>query len=250
MKKKELDDRLSELFPEEDSGKIGKEIDELGRIYNLLMNDTEPDPPGSLDDRFYELIKEEVSRGGRVKSYISGIVKSGIFIRSIRVAAGIALFLLGWFGASWLGNDSGSSGQVAQLASEVGQLRETLILTMIENSSPAERIQAVNMVNDVTGVDQRITSGLLNVLGNDPNDNVRLVALETLVGYADDPVVREGLIRSIGRQTSPLIQLRLAEIMVVLEEKRSVEEFEKILSDITLDYSVRDQLNQAVEVLL
>ena len=48
MKKKELDNRLRELFPEDDSGKRGKDIDELGRIYNLLMSDTEPDPPGSL----------------------------------------------------------------------------------------------------------------------------------------------------------------------------------------------------------
>ena len=252
MKNKELDDRFGDLYPGDMAGDNRQEIEDIRKVYQLLMDDDDPELPESLDSRFYELLKEEMQKAGSggFGTTISKAISSHIFMHSIRIATGIALFLLGWFGASWLGNSTGSNRKLAELTSEVGNLRESLILTMIRQNSPVERIQAVNMVCEMTSVDERITSGLLNILSNDPNDNVRMVALETLLDYADIPSVREGLIRSITRQKSPLLQLRLAEVMVALEEKRSVEEFQKILTDITLDYNVRDKLNQTVEVLL
>jgi hypothetical protein len=47
-----------------------------------------------------------------------------------------------------------------------------------------------------------------------------------------------------------MIQYRLAELMEILGEKRSVPEFRKILDDLTLDYNVRERINQTMEVLL
>jgi HEAT repeat protein len=121
---------------------------------------------------------------------------------------------------------------------------------MIEQNSPVERIKAVNMMNQMEKADEKIIQSLLSTLENDENDNVRLIALDALARYADQPAVREGLINAIARQTSPMVQLRLAEIMVSLQEKRSVPEFQKILNNASLNYSVRNKLDETVKILI
>jgi hypothetical protein len=40
------------------------------------------------------------------------------------------------------------------------------------------------------------------------------VTVEGIVRFADDPAGREGLVRSIAQQESPLVQLALADVMV------------------------------------
>jgi len=251
MKEKDFNKTFGDLPPEDFSNESRQELSDIKRIYDIVINDAGPDPPESMDTRFYEMLENETLKSGNKKfgSIMTMATSSAAFRRALNIAAGIALFIAGWLGASFSGN-SGNKKQLALLTNELSDLKESLVLTMMKQSSPVERIQAVTMVTTMDKVDSEITICLLSVLSYDPNDNVRLVALETLAGYADIPEVREGLIRSISHQQSPLIQIRLAELMLALEEKRSVEEFRKILSDITLDYNVRTRLTETIEVLL
>lgn len=224
---------------------------DLEKIFEILINEDLPDPPDSLDDRFYSMLRD--SKPDNEKLYLaglSGFLKSDSFRVMIRIAAGIALFLIGWFGARVTDSTKPGNKQLAELTNEVSGLRQSLVLTMLSQDSPSERIQAVNMVSEMNEVDSKIIESMLTTLNNDPNDNVRLVALETLTLYVDYPEVREGLIRSITLQESPLIQYRLAEIMQALQEKRSVPEFQEVLDDLTLDFSVREKLNETIALLL
>ncbi len=252
MKEKDLNEKFEELRSTDLNNLSDDELSEIKEIHDLLMDDIGPDPPSSMDSGFYKMLDSEIQRTSRHKYRFSlhSVTDSNMFRYSVRVAAGIALFVMGWMGSSFLGDSGNRSSQLSELSSEINSLKESLVLTMMKQSSPADRIQAVTMVSDLGEIDTRISGSLLSVLNLDPNDNVRLVALETLVNYADNPEVREGLVRSISLQKSPLIQLRLAEVMLMLEEKRSAGEFQKILSDITLDYNVREKLNEAVEILL
>ena len=252
MKEKDLDKRFEELRSENSSGNTDEELSELKEIHDLLMDHNGPDPPSSMDTGFYSMLDNEIQKtsGNKYLSQLLSVTGTNVFRYSVRIAAGIALFIMGWFGSSFMGESGNNSRQLSELSTEINSLKESLVLTMMKQSSPADRIQAVTMVSGLEEIDTRIAGSLLGVLTLDPNDNVRLVALETLIGYTDNPEVREGLIRSISVQKSPLIQLRLAEVMLMLEEKRSAGEFQKILTDVTLDYNVREKLNQAVEVLL
>jgi hypothetical protein len=121
---------------------------------------------------------------------------------------------------------------------------------MMKQTSAVERIKAVNMVSELEQANSPVIESLLRILNTDTNDNVRLLSLEALIRYADSPVVREGLIASILNQTSPMIQIRLAEVMVALNERRAATEFQKILEDANLNYSVRSKMNSAVVTLL
>ena len=251
MKKKNIKERkIKDLFKDRKGISADEERD-LEQMYEILLNEDIPEPPDSLDDRFYSLLKDLNSDGKRnYWTRLSGLFESESFRISMRIAAGIALFIIGWFGARITGSTQQGEQQLAELTREVTGLRQSLVLTMLTKDSPSERIQAVNMVSEMNDVDSKIIESMLSTLNNDPNDNVRLVALETLTLYVDYPEVREGLIRSITRQESPLIQFRLAEIMQALQEKKAVPEFQKVLDDLTLDYSVRERINETIEVLL
>jgi hypothetical protein len=212
-----------------------------------------PEPSERMDKRFYTMLEEEQRKAligepevKPVKPFFVSLLAPGL-----RIAAGIALFLLGWFAAGWSGSVfPAGNKQIANLTGEVKQLKETLVLSMMQQSSPVERIKAVNMVSDFDKADNQIIESLIGALNNDSNDNVRLLALDALIRYSNIPDVREGLIASIGNQTSPLVQLRLAEVMLALNEKRAVPEFKKVLQNANLNYSVRGKMNEAVVVLL
>jgi hypothetical protein len=245
----EKDEVISAL---EKSG-IGKEEIESLISFSRIVDDTPaPEPGGRMDKRFYAMLEDEKRKAilGEPEIKKKRLFHSSLVVPGLRIAAGIALFLLGWFSSGWLGSSPAASSQLANLSGEVKELKETLILTMMQQSSPVDRIRAVNMVSEFDKVDDQVIESLIKILNTDSNDNVRLLSLDALIRYSSVSKVREGLISSIGNQTSPMVQLRLAEIMLALNEKRAVPEFQKILRDASLNYSVRGRINEAVVVLL
>lgn len=236
----------------EKSGISRQEIETLLSVSRLVEESPVPEPTDRMDKRFYTMLEEEKKRTllGQPELENRKLSFASFISPGLRIAAGVALFILGWFTSGWFGSSPSGGRQVADLAGEVKELKETLVLTMIQQSSPVERIKAVNMVSEFETADSRIIESLIGVLNHDSNDNVRLLALEALLRYTSVPGVREGLIESIGNQTSPLVQLRLAEIMLALNEKRAAPEFQKILQNASLNYSVRGKMNEALVVLL
>jgi HEAT repeat protein len=140
--------------------------------------------------------------------------------------------------------------QLDLLASEVREMKKTIMLSKLENPSAGERMQAIQSAQDLSGPDEAVIVALVQTMNGDPNVNVRLVAVEALARFAGRPKVREALIQSIVRQESPLIQLALAEVMLALHEKRAVEPFRKVMADPQLDYWVKSKLEDTVRQLL
>jgi hypothetical protein len=77
----------------------------------------------------------------------------------------------------------------------------------------------VSYTSDITHADEKVINALFTTLNNDLNVNVRLVALEALTQFAKDAIVREGLVKSLAVQDSPMVQVALADVMVKLQEK-------------------------------
>ena len=138
---------------------------------------------------------------------------------------------------------------MGMLNAEVTELKQSLVLTKMQQTSSIARIQAVNMVNELNEVDDIIIQSLLTVLISDQNDNVRLAALESVLQYADSPMVREGLIRSISKQASPLVQLRLAEVMIVLQDPDAIPEIRKVLDNNNLNHNVKTKYAETLKLL-
>jgi HEAT repeats len=86
-------------------------------------------------------------------------------------------------------------------------------------------------------------------LNNDENVNVRLTALETLSKMATDPKVREGLIQSINYQDSPLVQSALADLMLSIQEKKSVRSFQKLLKKPETNEAIKTKIKETIHQL-
>jgi HEAT repeat protein len=96
-------------------------------------------------------------------------------------------------------------------------------------------------------VNDKVIVALFTTLNNDENENVRLATLDALVRFADNPKVREGLVASLLRQDSELMQVALANVMLQLQEKRSVTPLKKLLEIKNINTMVKKKLEQTVK---
>lgn len=168
------------------------------------------------------------------------------------LAYGLVIVLLG-FGLGYLlfySKGSKQDQQLAALSTQVHELKQTMMLALLENPSASERIRGVSYSSEIKHADKEVIDALLATLNNDPNVNVRLSTLDALSHLANHPEVREGLIKSIAGQESPIMQLAIADVMLKLQEKRSVKSFEELLKQKDLNPGVRDRIKQTITQLI
>jgi hypothetical protein len=152
---------------------------------------------------------------------------------SLRLAAGVALLVVGFAGGIFYGNwQAGQSltqlGQSANRATPEMEIKKVLAFESMPRTSASERIQAVNQSYELTQVDRDITQLLINTLNFDANVNVRLAACQALARFENEPAVRDALIQSLQIQTDPNIQITLIELLVAIKEKRAVNEMQRL----------------------
>ena len=146
--------------------------------------------------------------------------------------------------------DTSSKQQLEVLSKQVSDMREMIMTSLLQNPSASERIRGVSYTSEIRTVNKGVTEALLTTLNNDPNVNVRLVTLEALTHYADDPAVREGLVQSILQQNSPLVQAALTDVMLKLQEKKAIRPFRKLLEQKDLNVLVRNKIQATIARLI
>jgi len=162
-------------------------------------------------------------------------------------AYAILLVCFGAFGAFlFLKHQSNvNSGAIAESDSKTQTM-----LSMLENPTAIERMKAVGYTQELLVVNDKVIEALLTTLDTDPNENVRLVTLDALVALADNPKVRAGLVNSIIRQDSELMQVALANAMLHLQEKSSLKPLKKLLENQNDGNAlIKEKLAQTVQQL-
>lgn len=142
-----------------------------------------------------------------------------------------------------------SKNEIEKLSSEVQDMKQMMMLTMLKNPTATERLKAVSYTQELSTVDDKIIDALLTTLNSDHDPNVRLVTVEALVELADNPKVRKGLVLSLLKQDSPLVQVALADAMVRLQEKSSVKQFKKLLQKENLNDAVKGKIEHTIMAL-
>ncbi len=123
-------------------------------------------------------------------------------------------------------------------------------VALTNHNSAIERLKGVQLIKNIEHPNDNIINALNQVLLKDPNVNVRLSAIEAMLHFSENPRARESLIRAIPYQTSSLIQMTLSEVMLELEEERSVEALRKLLESDQVEVEVKMQVEETLEVLL
>lgn len=167
-----------------------------------------------------------------------------------KLAVGVVLFAFGCLIGYWYTSEMKYKAQVNSMITEMQSMQKVMMLTLIQQPSPTDRLKAISISNQIKEKDDKIIDALLNTLDNDENVNVRLMAVEALFNFADNPKVRIGLIKSITKQDSPIVQVALADVMVLLQEKGSVEELRKLLDKNNLNESVETKLRNSIKSLI
>lgn len=219
------------------------ELRDLERVQQQLGSLAVPEPSAGLRRNFYEQL-ETFKEEGKPRP-----VRKFFQTNGFRAAAACLLMAVGIGVGYWLSERSASRQQVDELSEQVRDMRQMMMLSLLENPSATERLRAVSYTRDLNEVNDKVLDALLTTLNNDPNPNVRLVTLEALVQLGSDPRVRQGLVKALGYQDSPLVQVALADAMVRLQEKRSVKPLRRLLRRENLNDLVKTKIEQSIKDL-
>ncbi len=211
------------------------------------------EPSEQMDDRFFEMLHSEIRREKTTPNrLVKGLSAFWDFLWRPQPAYAILLVGIG-LGMGYFLHMNKSIDQTKTVVvadGETEQVREQLVLTLLEQPSANKRLQGVNEVNKIEKVDKKVIEALLQTLNNDANVNVRLAAIEALVNYVENPLVRQGLIQAIVHQESPIVQITLADLMVALQEKKSIEPFKTLMRTKELNSSVKQKLENSIEQII
>lgn len=226
------------------------DITAVQSIHDQVVAMPTPEPSEGMTSKFYETLNEKIDRSSSF-SFTAWLKASWQVQPGFQWAYTVLILVVGLLGGLTIANN-GNNGksEIKELSAEVTQMKEMIMLNLLEKESISDRLKAVNLTSELPGASGKVTEALLQTLNNDENVNVRLATLEALYPYAGDPKVRQGLIKSIAHQDSPLVQVALAELMVALQEKRSVEELEEILKKEETPYEVKERIRESIKVLI
>ncbi|MEY4929754.1 MAG: hypothetical protein RI909_478 [Bacteroidota bacterium] len=235
--------RIEQLI---ESGEIDlTQLRELSELDDQIRKIESVSPSINLDDQFYAALASEKKA---LKSKILFSMPDLNFLFP-RIAVAAVLMLIG-FSAGFFVQSPSKKSEVSQLTQEVSELKEMMMLSLLEKESATQRLKAVSLTTDMDHASEKVTNALFATLNNDENINVRLAALEALTSYSQDSAVRAKLITSIATQDSPLVQVALAELMVAIQEKKSVDALKQLLNSDKTPKEVKSKISESIKVLI
>jgi hypothetical protein len=232
-----------------------QELKATETVWNLMGEVPAPQPSADMPVRFQAMLEEfkekQQGKANPINGFFEKLRQLWSFQPGMQLAYTIVLIVIG-VGFGYLINRQGPGAEnkkeIADLIHDVKEMRQTMMLALLENPSASERIRGVSYTSEIKSVNKNkeVIAALLSTLNTDPNVNVRLVTLEALTQYADDAAVRTGLVQSIVQQDSPIMQAAMADVMLKLKDKRSVDSFKKLLQQKDLDHSIRNKIEQTI----
>ncbi len=227
-----------------------EELEDLKAIHENLVLEESEIPSKEMQQVFYQNLEKEKSTLANISASKTNWWNKFFSPNFAKVNWGFGMIalLVGLFLGNFFKSDS--TEKIDVLAAQLQQTQETMMMALLEKESSRDRLKAVKISNEMTDASGPVIEALLRTLNNDENVNVRLAAIEALADFSQNPKVRKGLIDAIQYQDSPMVQLTLAELMVFLQDKRSVDEFKNLMDKKEIPPEIKDQLNEKIKVLL
>lgn len=216
----------------------------------------------NMDTKFYDFLKSELNAETQeepVKVRELRQDRSSFFSRSnilFPLLAASIMLMFGFFiGKSWNNTSNPVETKyvdkdILEYKKENEEVRTQLVMSLADESSASKRLQAVSEASKFDNATDKVIVALFKMLNTDTNVNVRLAAVASLSKYVDNPEVREGLVLSITKQESPLVQIALAELMVTLKEQKSINSMETLLQKPDINSAVKQKLEESIKQII
>jgi hypothetical protein len=142
-----------------------------------------------------------------------------------------------------------ATGEIAEVRSELRDMRQMLTLTLMQQQSATERLRGVSWTAQIEQPGSEVVSALLDTLLHDPNVNVRLAAIDALRRFSDRPEVRLGTKQAATDPSSPLLQVAVIDFMVETRDPQAPALLRTLAADTSLDELVRGRAQWGLEQL-
>jgi anti-sigma factor RsiW len=229
---------------------------ELLSLGENLARLPEEQPSPVLRERFHAMLEgyeegrdEAPQRANRESAFFRGWSRR-LWPHPIIATAAAALLLVaaGFMAGRYLGRDETihSQEELAVMQSELANMRQLVVLSMLQQDSASQRLQGVSWSARQPKADPMILGALLHTLRYDSSVDVRLAALDALRSYRDQTLVRRGLTEALESQQSPLVQVELIDLLVEWRDGGAVDQLRKMEQDRNLDPAVRERARRAI----
>ncbi|MFC1726683.1 hypothetical protein ACFL4T_13760 [candidate division KSB1 bacterium] len=254
-----LDDKTLHKFEKflTENPELKEETDKFKLIWDKLGYLAEENPSEELDTGFYAMLNKQMSKHANQKNKVKFSEKLNGLISSfwprkpvIQFVFSAAFLLIGLLlGGKTDMFKSQSSIELAQMRSEVQKLNQLVTLSLLEQSSPADRLKGTLFANQLNEPDDRVINALFRTLEEDPNDNVRLASVDALSSYTGKRNIRQRLIGSLQKQESPLVTVQMINLFIDIDEKQAARIFKELLAKNNLNIILKDELKRGIENL-
>jgi hypothetical protein len=223
------------------------EIRDFQSIQNTISTSPVETPDSSLKINFYHILQTEIDKQNR-----SSQPRMKRIIPFTRIAASMALLVGGTFLGMFLNPllKTNNNNELTQLKNEVQSMKEVVMMNMLNQESPSDRIRAVNYADEISSPNNDVINALVKTLNNDKNVNVRMAAAYSLSKFGNRKLVMDSLVKSLEKQTDPIIQVVLMDILVQKRETRAVKQMQKIILDDNTIKEVKEIAEKNMQILL
>jgi anti-sigma-K factor RskA len=159
---------------------------------------------------------------------------------ALQIASAAAILLIGVL-AGRLGSPSAppADPQIAALRAELGDMRQMVTLSLLQQQSASERLKGVTFTNQIDEPGAEVVAALLDTLRHDANINVRLASIDALKRFAERDTVRRAAMEALPLQTSPLVQIALIDFVLETAGPESAAVLRRLSEDSMLEEAVR-----------
>lgn len=226
------------------------EVNDMEALWGSAEIDI-PEPSRGMDAAFYDMLQQHTTEPALpswMERMISRLQESISHPMVRQLAYGAAILAVGLMvGRTYL---SEPPQRIEYAVQSPPPLESQYVMALMEQPSATKRIQTVEQFSEIGCVTGTIIGALFATLNGDENINVRLSAIEALADYTNLPEVRQGLVASISQQTSPIVQIALADLMVIMQEKEAIEPINQLLKKSDVNESVKYKMEQTLQQLI
>jgi hypothetical protein len=142
-----------------------------------------------------------------------------------------------------------TAAELAELREQVNNMGRLVTYSLLQQKSTSERLQSVLATLQLKSPDRQLLTDLVGTLALDPSVNVRLSAVDALAPHTGEDLVRAGLIAALPRETAPLVQIAMIELLASACDTEAAPVFARLMADDRADPSVRETARRALAVL-
>jgi hypothetical protein len=244
-----------------------RELATLSQTLRALDAMPAPAPTPRLRARVYAAIAAEEHALRSAPAPVAAAPRSArpLWFRLIQPLAATALLALGFIlgqrqvpapvaapaPATIAAPDAATQRELAELRQKMDSMSQLVGYSILQQQSRSsnERLRGVLTSAAVAQPDDKIINDLIGALALDPSTNVRLNALEALYAHADLDVVRAGVLTSLPREQSPLVQISMIDFLAAARDREAAPALQKLSNNHQADLNVRAAAKRALTQL-